>query len=39
MKPFGPTILGGKRPGAELANHLSVGGGAVSEAGQRRALQ
>ena len=30
-----PTMLGGKRPGAELANNLSVGDGAVSEPGKR----
>ena len=29
-----PIIFGGKRPGAELASHLSVGGGAVSGAGK-----
>ena len=29
-----PIIFGGKHPGAELASHLSVGDGAVSEAGE-----
>ena len=29
-----PILFGGKRPGAELASHLSVGDGAVAEAGK-----